>query len=689
MSTKKTGMKEFIKFFWRNGKVFRAYPLRDKAKIQLTLANLKIALLDNKSKLYQQRVAEFNDGMIFWYQGRWLATEAIRTKDNNTWKKAFACFKSAIKIADQLNTRLEAGDEKDIRYQRPGLERRSEIVFSEGVPLVPDITPIVILQGSSYQMGYQYAEQLVTIYGEWILERHTHTVFTDEQLADLKKWEDIHRSHTPEIIDFVQGWVAFSIQKGIVLSYEQVLNLWVGHQPPASSYLNAEAGMPELPPLACTALAAWNTATEDGKLIAASTGDHMLTYQITIVMYPDEGIPLVYTPFEATGALPGLGSCWFFGHPGLNLAGLAYVHHGGGPKLLEPRAEWGYGLRRGASVLHNLRFKSTAREALEQELSWPIGDIGYGDQATVGGFYADSDYGYIIESRKEPLCIREPGLLDEQDYLFANNSAIHPAAIQSEWMRKIKDLWIWDTTGGWRPKKPQGMTKSLALTFQWFTGQVKIDELMSRGMMFAYWNSYNRNKFLNTMAKKLHGKISVAEMKKVYRTTGTMPQGEFKKLKRAYLDRGEWGQISAAHSSNALVAIMKPSEGLYSLCTGPAIRGAAPISPDFAISIYNERNAFWDIVLTREPIETVKKAQQLANDLVRRAELLYNSNKVENKPLEVYQELLAVRKQSQSMKVNNLFNMNKAIRIYTRIQVIARQFIHFYELPEFYKDLSE
>ena len=46
--------------------------------------------------------------------------------------------------------------------------------------------------------------------------------------------------------------------------------------------------------------------------------------------------------------------------------------------------------------------------------------------------------------------------------------------------------------------------------------------------------------------------------------------------------------------------------------------------------------------LTREPIETVKKAQQLANDLVKRAELLYNSNKVKYKPLEAYQELLAV-----------------------------------------------
>lgn len=529
MSNKKAGIIEFIKFYKENGKAFKAYPMRDKAKINLTLANLKIAKLDNNSSIYKERVKEFNDGMIYLYTGKWLATEAIRTKDKKKWKKAFGAFKKAIYIANQLNNYLETGDDGKINYDKPETHESSEIVFSHNVPLIPDITPIVLLQGSSYDMGYEYAEQLETIYGDWMLKRHTHKNFNEDEITEIRKWEDVHKKHTPEIIDFVKGWVDYSKKKGIKLSYEQVLDLWVGHKPPASSYLNAESGIPELPPLACTAIAAWNTATEDGELVVAATGDHDMSYQITIVMYPSDGIPLIFTPFEATGTLPTVGPNWFFGHPGMNLEGLAYVHHGGGPKLLEPILEWGYGIRRGASVFHNLRYKKTAKEALEQEMNWPIGDIGNGDQATVGGFYADSEYGYIIESRKEPLCIRESGLLGEQDYLFSNNSVLHPDAVDSEWMGKIKDLWDWDEEGGWRPKKPQGMTKSLSMMFKWFTGNLKMDELMSKGMMFAYWNSYNRNLFLNSMGKKLLGEISVEGMKKIYRTTGTMPTGDFKK----------------------------------------------------------------------------------------------------------------------------------------------------------------
>ncbi|MGB8451273.1 MAG: hypothetical protein WCD89_02985 [Anaerocolumna sp.] len=367
------------------------------------------------------------------------------------------------------------------------------------------------------------------------MERHAGKTFNKKEMANLKKWEQMHQTHTPEIIDFVKGWAHFSKERNMDLTYEDILDLWVGHKEPASSYLNAESGIPELPPLACTALAAWSEATEDGRLVVGATGDHDMSYQITIAMWPDDGNPLIFTTFEATGTLPTVGPNWFFGHPGMNAKGLAYVHHGGGPKLLEPLSEWGYGIRRGASVLHNLRYKSSAKEALEQELEWPIGDIGYGDQATVGGFYADDNYGYIIESRKDPVCIREAGILDEKDYLFSNNSVMHPNAIQSEWMKKIKDLWIWDQDGGWRPKKPQGMTKSLGMIFKWFTGQMKTDELMSRGMIFAYWNSYNRNLFLNRIAKNYLGKMNPSNMKEVYRTTGTMPEGDFKTLKKNYV----------------------------------------------------------------------------------------------------------------------------------------------------------
>jgi hypothetical protein len=47
------------------------------------------------------------------------------------------------------------------------------------------------------------------------------------------------------------------------------------------------------------------------------------------------------------------------------------------------------------------------------ELELPVGDAGM-DNGTVGGFYADSRYGYVLESRKEPLIIREAGTMERR-----------------------------------------------------------------------------------------------------------------------------------------------------------------------------------------------------------------------------------------------------------------------------------
>lgn len=73
------------------------------------------------------------------------------------------------------------------------------------------------------------------------------------------------------------------------------------------------------------------------------------------------------------------------------------------------------------------------------------------DSGTVGGFYADSEYGYVMESRKEPVLIRETGMMGETDFLYSANSALHPDANQAGWM-KDPSKWDWHPHGGWRPK---------------------------------------------------------------------------------------------------------------------------------------------------------------------------------------------------------------------------------------------
>ncbi|MFC1534605.1 hypothetical protein ACFL7M_14725 [Thermodesulfobacteriota bacterium] len=41
---------------------------------------------------------------------------------------------------------------------------KPEIVFEDGIPLPPSIRPVIILQGSDYDIGYQYYQQIMQIF---------------------------------------------------------------------------------------------------------------------------------------------------------------------------------------------------------------------------------------------------------------------------------------------------------------------------------------------------------------------------------------------------------------------------------------------------------------------------------------------------------------------------------------------
>jgi len=127
------------------------------------------------------------------------------------------------------------------------------------------------------------------------------------------------------------------------------------------------------------------------------------------------------------GDVPVVGPVWMMGHGGMNNKGVAYVHHGGETKMIEPKDAWEYGIGKGASIFHMLRFAKSAREAREMEPTFSIGDIGR-PTSTPCGFYADSTYGYVMESRKDPVIIREVSVMGETDFLYSANSAIHPDA---------------------------------------------------------------------------------------------------------------------------------------------------------------------------------------------------------------------------------------------------------------------
>jgi hypothetical protein len=315
------------------------------------------------------------------------------------------------------------------------------------------------------------------------------------------------------------------------------------------------------------------------------------------------------------------------------------------------------------------------------ELGMPIGDIGNGDQAMVGGFYADDDYGYVIEGRREPTAIREAGLLGEADFLYANNSVCHPDAMESGWMSASKDGWRWDPHGGWRPKSDVGMTKSLGLFLQWAGGRLSTSDMMIKGRMMSYKNSCLRNRYMFANLEAAHGRVTPEYMKAMYRNGGVLPDGPWDKVVDSYKKTGEWGEVSTAHASNALTAVMKPSEGLFSLCTGPAKRGLKPLLPGSNIPIYNETNAFYELRLGESPEDMLNYTREMAERFITEAEAAFQAtefNPDTRKMLEGH--LLEARGQyieGKSLGENpSIYGVSAAIRCYTRAQVRARQVIN-------------
>jgi hypothetical protein len=681
---RKTGTIELIRYSLKNINWFRAVRQREKTRKPLFLAYRELSKLDIDDPILARRIEEYNQGVVDYYSGKFLASEASRTGNKQLWKRAFNGFNNGRKMGQMLLKALNEGSTKPIPMtQTPITDNGTEIKFAHDVPLVPEITPVIVIKGSDYEMGYQYAQQLVQIYGPWILEMRAGRKFSEQQIAELRKWEEQHRLHTPWLIEFVKGWTQGAIDSGIPMSYDDIMYLWVGDQPASYDFLSQD-GLPEIPPMACSGMAAWGRATKDGKLVTGSTGDHDLSYQVIIVAYPDDGNAFIYSAFGATGAIAGGGDFWFFGHPAMNSKGVAYVHHGGGPKFLEPKKYWGYGVRRAASVMHIMRYAETAEQALDMEMSMPIGDIGKGDQGTVGGFYADDNYGYVIEGRKEPVAIREAGLMGETDFLYANNSAIHPRAIESEWMSSSKDGWKYDPHGGWRPKTPTGLTKSIGVFLQWASGRLSTSDMMIRGMMMSYDNSADRNLYMFNMLDSGKGKIDSEYMKMMYRIGGKLPEGPFDKIVKDYQKTGNWGIVTTAHASNAITTVMKPSDGLFSLCTGPAKAGMKPLFPGSIIPIYRETNAFFEIKLDETPEYMVEYAQENAEQFISQAETLLNEVSFNENTMDLLRSYLSMAKQEYSKglsKGSDLYDTAKSLRAFTRAQVRARQVINAINPP--------
>jgi hypothetical protein len=617
----------------KNLNYMKAFSKFSEAKLVLGRANLEFARLDVNDGLYMQRLRELDAVLLECSRARWHSSVAVITKSKADWKKALDGFNQCIGHGKRLLKLLETGSNEGLGVEMPEISRNgTEIEFADGAPVVPEVCPVVILQGSSFEMGCQYARQIVQIFGPWVLQKKANRRYTEQALGIIKKWEEQIAAYAPEILDMCRGWQKGANDLGIEMSYLDVLEIWTGHMPPRTTYMGRGDKISDIPPpILCSGAGAWGSATPDGRLVTGSSGDSDPSFPVVVMAYPDTGNAFMYTAFSAAGDISLVGSQQMFGFPGMNDKGLAYIEHGGQPRLIEPKQYWGYGLRRATSVFHILRFAGSAKEALEMELSYPVGDAGM-DNGTVGGFYADSTYGYVLESRKDPVIVREAGCMGETDFLYANNSAMHRDAAKAGWMQedqKTKKDWKWDEHGGWYPENFTGF--NLAELFRGGEGQAMV---ALRGM---YHGCRKRNLYHYEMLSRAAGHIDMEYMKMLYRNTDKMPPKPWKQAVKAYNKKGIWAKASVGSANNGVITITKPDSGpggIYSVCVGEAKRGVIPNSPflaSFNIPIYRETNAFWELQLSDTPENAAKYASAKARENLKEAEeLLLGGGRITN-----------------------------------------------------------
>ena len=412
-------------------------------------------------------------------------------------------------------------------------------------------------------MGYQYYRQIVQVFGPWILETVADDKFTKKEADQKNHYEANIKQHAPEMIDMFRGMAKAAVEAGVPLSYQDVMAHFV-----------RRTKRIEKPSSDCSAFAAWKTMTKDGKMIAAGSFDHELSFEITIVAFPKNGSNFIISTFVPTefGRMGG--------HPGVNNKGLTYVHHGATHWIKStPEKDWTIGVTEGIANLHTLRFATTAAQAKDMQLAYPSGD------GCIGGFWADiSGDAYVIESHSTPRVVRKPGDYGEKDFIYATNNAICKELGHCQSPPKQGNVYI--PHGGWLGS---GATIS------------------SNARNLQLWN----------MMDNYRGKIDLDFVKMVWRFPGEAPS--YKDLEEAdavyYKTQGAGWHQKVGNLENAFVGIVLPdngNEGTYYVASGSAARIAYPLLPQGHYYRPDMIYSFYQLKLASNAADTVKAAKDRA-----------------------------------------------------------------------------
>jgi hypothetical protein len=464
-----------------------------------------------------------------------------------------------------------------------------EIDFVDGVPIFPWARPVVILQGSDYEMGYQYAHQLTQIFGAWILELN-EVEFSEGQLEALKGYKWYITRHAPEMIDFFRGMAQGAKDAGVSLTYEHVLaQFCLGVK--NGEYLETPSDQPGYPEGGedlekCGSCAAWGTATKDGKVITAGSSDGNDHFNVTIICFPDEGNAYIHSPYYAVGPWVSAG-----GHSGMNDKGLVYVHHGVTQTAQSMGKKPRYGIQSDIAIRHTLRFANTAEEAVKMTLGYETtGDFSGGGYYGTGGFWVDKEgNAFVIERADDPAVIRKPGDYGEMDFMHATNTLL-AKELGKEGAEYVEH-------GGW----------------------------LKKGVPPCLDSSVSRNLFIYNLFKDYHGLIDLDFMKMVWRfRSGPVPlqsnPDAWQKEAAAHFRKDykegncEWW-TTIGHVTNAYVTITIPEEKLYFLSTTyPAKEPTIPNPMSFhgARWLAHATRGFYRLQLGDSPAAVMKAAKYQA-----------------------------------------------------------------------------
>jgi hypothetical protein len=547
-----------------------------------------------------------------------------------------------------------------------------EIPFADGVPLAPNVMPVIFISGSDYEMGYQWYQQMIQIYGPWILTTkpgcqrpdchfyYQSYDFSEEELKALKAFQMYIRKHAPEMLEMFQGMADGATDAGVPLTYTEVLAQWTAAEvfpsPPP-----LESAQEKLSP-DCSGFAAWGSATRDGDTVCATSTDHNPQPEVTVIALPTEGgNSFIFAPFNPVGGSPGTGWRPKLGPPALNNQGLVYIREPDVPS--RPEAEWTYGIPPGISTIHAIRFANNSKEALDMILGFPSSD------GFAGGFWADIDgNGWYIESRDDNV-IRRAGDLGEVDFLYVTNNALSPKS--GEYREMVPGAegggTLYIKHGGWAD--PAAIAGSLS--------------------------SVSRNLQLWNMLNYYHGQVDFEFAKMMYRFSGDPNPGspvldlslgnatadDYNIFEKADLKKN----IGGVH--NEKVCVVLPEKLEYYVCQGypgkqaypPIGRAAYPVDP---------LHSFYQLKLEPSIPEITNAAlTQAAYELIRAdRELMKLSyfNPAFAPLKEIFEKATIERRKGESYQFyakntegnDSIYNWGKALRSYTKCQAYAQ---HVYE----------